>query len=65
MLALVAADVIWGTTLVATKPMLERVPPLTPATARFAVALLVLLPLVRRAGKRPTLGRTPASSCST
>jgi drug/metabolite transporter (DMT)-like permease len=40
--------------------MLERVPPLTLASARFAIALLVLLPLVRRVGERPTLGGTPA-----
>jgi drug/metabolite transporter (DMT)-like permease len=59
-LALVAANVIWGTTFVATKPLLAHIPPLTIAAARFAVALLVLLPLVLRAGKRPTFGKTPA-----
>ena len=59
-LALVLANVIWGTTFVATKPMLDRVPPLTIATGRFAVALLILLPLVWRAGGRPTLGREAA-----
>ncbi len=32
-LALVAANMIWGTTFVATKPMLDRVPPLTLAMA--------------------------------
>jgi drug/metabolite transporter (DMT)-like permease len=58
--ALVAANVIWGTTFVATKPMLERVPPLTLATLRFAIALLVLLPIVALTGGRPRLGRTPA-----
>jgi drug/metabolite transporter (DMT)-like permease len=59
-LALILANVIWGTTFVATKPMLDRVPPLTIATGRFAVALLVLLPLVWRAGGRPVLGRNTA-----
>jgi len=59
-LALIAANVIWGTTFVATKSMLDRVPPLTVASLRFVVALLVLLPLVRLAGGRPALGRTPA-----
>lgn len=59
-LALVAANAIWGTTFVATKPVLARVPPLTLAAARFAVALLVLLPLLARAGRRPRLTRTTA-----
>jgi drug/metabolite transporter (DMT)-like permease len=59
-LALVLANAIWGTTFVATKPMLDRVPPLTIASGRFAVALLVLFPLVWRAGGRPTLGREAA-----
>ena len=58
--ALVAVNVIWGTTFVATKPMLDRIPPLTIAAGRFAVAVLVLLPLVKLTGGRPMVGRTPA-----
>lgn len=59
-LALIVANVVWGTTFVATKPMLERVPPLTVATARFAIALAILWPLVIYTGRRPVLGRVPA-----
>lgn len=60
LLALLTANIIWGTTFVATKPMLERIPPLTIATGRFAVALLVLLPMLWWRGSRPTLGRSTA-----
>lgn len=59
-LALVAANVIWGTTFVATKPLLDRIPPLTLASGRFAVALLVLLPVLAHSGRRPVLNRTTA-----
>ena len=59
-LALLGANLIWGTTFVATKPMLDRVPPLTLATARFAVALLVLLPLLARTGAKPARGSSVA-----
>jgi drug/metabolite transporter (DMT)-like permease len=59
-LALVAASVIWGSTFVATKPLLDSVSPLSLATLRFAVAVAVLWPLVLRAGRRPALGRLPA-----
>ncbi|MDP9358013.1 MAG: DMT family transporter [Chloroflexota bacterium] len=59
-LALVTANVIWGTTFVATKPLLGRVPPLTLAAGRFAIALLILLPLLACSGRRPILNRTTA-----
>jgi drug/metabolite transporter (DMT)-like permease len=59
-LALVAANLIWGTSFVATKPLLDGVPPLTLAAGRVAVALLVLLLLLRRIGARPARGWTPA-----
>jgi drug/metabolite transporter (DMT)-like permease len=59
-LALVAANAIWGSTLVATKPLLGSVSPLTLAALRFAVAVAVLWPLVLLAGRRPALGRLPA-----
>jgi drug/metabolite transporter (DMT)-like permease len=58
-LALIAVNAIWGTTFVATKPMLDRVPPLTTASVRFAIALLILVPLVLRSGGRIPLGRGP------
>jgi drug/metabolite transporter (DMT)-like permease len=58
--ALVLANVIFGTTFVATKPMLDRIPPLTIATGRFAIALLVLMPLLLRSGRRPNFGRNSA-----
>ena len=59
-LALVAASVIWGSSFVATKPMLGSVSPLSVATLRFAIAVAVLWPLVLRTGRRPALGRLPA-----
>jgi drug/metabolite transporter (DMT)-like permease len=59
-LALVGANIIWGTTFVVTKPLLDHVPPLTLASSRFAVALLVLLPVLARSGRRPVLNRTTA-----
>jgi drug/metabolite transporter (DMT)-like permease len=59
-LALVAANVIWGSSLVATKPLLGSVSPLSLATLRFAIAVAVLWPLVLRTGRRPALGKMPA-----
>jgi drug/metabolite transporter (DMT)-like permease len=59
-LALVAANVIWGTTFVVTKPLLNHVPPITLASGRFAIALLVLLPAVFCTGRRPILNRATA-----
>src|SRR5215203_1289859 len=59
-MALVLANIVFGTTFVATKPMLDRIPPLTIATGRFAFALLVLMPFLLRSGRRPNLGRTSA-----
>ncbi|MDP9362638.1 MAG: DMT family transporter [Chloroflexota bacterium] len=58
-LALVGANVIWGSTFVALKPVLDRVPPLTVASLRFAIALAILLPLVYLVGDRPARGRGP------
>lgn len=55
-LALIGANLIWGTTFVATKPMLDRIPPVTLATARFAIALLVLMPLLKRSNAKPARG---------
>lgn len=50
MLALAAASLIWGTSDVVGKVALDDIPPVTLATLRFAVALVVLAPLARRAG---------------
>ncbi len=58
-LALIGANVIWGSTFVALKPVLDRVPPLTVASLRFAIALAILLPLVYLVGDRPARGRGP------
>lgn len=58
--ALVAATALWGTSFVATKVVLDHVPPLTLAALRFVVALVVLLPLTFRTGRRPSLGREAA-----
>ena len=58
-LALVGANLIWGSTFVALKPVLDRVPPLTVASLRFAIALAILLPLVYLVGDRPARGRGP------
>lgn len=59
-LALLTANTIWGTTFVATKSMLERIPPLTLASIRFAIAVLVLLLLLAWLDRRPILNRTTA-----
>jgi drug/metabolite transporter (DMT)-like permease len=58
--ALVGANVIWGTTFVATKPLLDRIPPITIAFGRFAIALVILLPLLSWSRERPILNRTTA-----
>ncbi|MGH2533372.1 MAG: DMT family transporter [Thermomicrobiales bacterium] len=55
-LALIAANVIWGGSAVATKAALDHVPPLTLACIRLAIAYAVLRPLVARIGERPTRG---------
>lgn len=57
---LLLANVIFGTTFVATKPMFDRIPPMTIAAGRFAIVLLVLIPLLLRSGRRPNLSRTAA-----
>jgi drug/metabolite transporter (DMT)-like permease len=58
--ALLVANVIWGTTFVVTKPVLDRVPPITLAGSRFAIAVLILLALLFQARRRPILNRTTA-----
>lgn len=58
--ALVTANIIWGTTFVTTKSMLDRVPPLTIASGRFVIALAILLPFLAYTDRRPVLSRTTA-----
>lgn len=58
--ALIGANVIWGTTFVATKPLLDRIPPITIAFGRFAIALMILFPLLSWSRQRPILNRTTA-----
>lgn len=49
-LALLLANVVYATSYVATRAVLEAVPPATLALLRLVVAALILLPLARRAG---------------
>ncbi|HYI25754.1 MAG TPA: EamA family transporter [Thermomicrobiales bacterium] len=58
MLCLVMANSIWGTTFVVTKPILERVPPITIAAGRFAIAAIVLLAILALTHQRPAFNRT-------
>jgi drug/metabolite transporter (DMT)-like permease len=60
LLALVAGALLWGASTTASKALLGPLPPLTVAALRFALALLVLWPLLARAGLRPATGRGPA-----
>ena len=53
-LSLVSANAIWGASAVASRAVLDSIPPLTSASLRVAIALAVLLPLVARSGGRPT-----------
>lgn len=55
LLALLAAVLIWGSTFVLTKGLLDQIGPFTLAVARFVIALAVLVPLARRHGFRPRL----------
>jgi drug/metabolite transporter (DMT)-like permease len=59
-LALLCAATFFGASTVASKAALDHVPPLTLAFERFAIALVVLLLLCRRAGVQPEFGRLPA-----
>lgn len=59
-LALVTAASCFGGSTVATKAVIDDMPPLTLAFARFALAMLVLLAVCRHQGIRPVFGRGPA-----
>lgn len=58
--ALIAANLIWGTSFVATKPVLDAIPPATLANLRLLIALAVLLPVLFCTGRVPSLGKGPA-----
>ncbi len=59
--AVVAANLMWGASVVAAKVALDDgLPPLTLGLARSLVALAVLLPLARRAGGAPVARREVA-----
>jgi drug/metabolite transporter (DMT)-like permease len=60
MLALTGAAVLWGTSFVATKPVLAETSPVLLAWLRFAIAAAVLVPLARIGGGRIALGRREA-----
>jgi drug/metabolite transporter (DMT)-like permease len=60
-MAMTGAALLWGTSFVAAKAVLAEVPPTTLALLRFAIAAIVLVPLARRGGSRPALGRRGAS----
>ncbi len=55
-LALVSANVIWGGSAVASKALLTNVPPLTLASLRVAIALVLLRLLLARKHERPATG---------
>lgn len=59
-LALVGANVIWGGSAVASKAILHHVPPLTLASLRVAIALMLLRLLLAWNHERPTTGPATA-----
>ncbi len=52
-LLLLTAALIWGVAFVAQRVGMRHLPPLTFNAARFALGVLVLLPLLPRSGRRP------------
>jgi drug/metabolite transporter (DMT)-like permease len=58
--ALALAAITWGTAAVGAKTALRDFPPFILAELRWAIALLFLWPLMRRAGEAPTRGRGAA-----
>lgn len=59
-LALISANVIWGGSAVASKVVLTHVPPLTLASLRVAIALMLLRFLLVWNHERPTTGTATA-----
>ena len=60
MLALVGANALWGSSMIATKLVLADVPPLTLSFVRFGISLAFLWPLAVRFAGRPAGGRVVA-----
>ena len=60
MLAAAGAAMLWGTSIVATKPILMHLSPVLVTFTRFAISAVLLTLLVWRGGKRPSLGRQEA-----
>jgi len=58
--AVLTANLIWGLSFVATKPLLDHLPPASLAVARLLIALAVLIPLLRLTGRSIALGKGPA-----
>ncbi|CAN5727407.1 DMT family transporter [soil metagenome] len=54
-MSLLAANVIWGSSFVATKPLLDSLAPATLAVSRLVIALAVLFPILLKRGRRPDL----------
>ncbi|MGE3797694.1 MAG: DMT family transporter [Thermomicrobiales bacterium] len=63
--ALIVANVVWGTSFVATKPLLDVLPAASIAVGRCFFALVVLLPVLLLTGRRIALGWVPAILGST
>ncbi len=59
-LALVSANVLWAGSVVASKPMLSHMPPMTMAALRVAIALVVLRAILARTHEQPATGSLPA-----
>ena len=59
-LALIAANMIWAGSAVASKAVLLHVPPLTMATLRVTIALVVLRLMLMRKHEQPASGGVPA-----
>lgn len=59
-LSLIAANAIWGTSFVVTKPLLMAIPPVTLAMVRLACAVAFLLTVLLVTGRRPVFNRETA-----
>ncbi len=59
-LAVLGPNTIWGTSIVTSRMILADVPPLTLTVLRATIAIVILLPLVYRAGERPARRPLPA-----
>jgi drug/metabolite transporter (DMT)-like permease len=59
-LALASANVLWAGSVVASKPTLSHMPPMTMAALRVAIALVVLRIILARRHEQPATGSLPA-----